>query len=83
MKMTPPARPRRDSGMCGSTVGAASTMIPAPAKPETKRQTKNQAKLNGKALAKKARLATTIITRSNAALSKRAASLPASSAPAR
>ncbi len=60
MKIAPPARPRREGLMLGSTVGAARTISAPPAKPEAKRQPKNQAKSSGKTQAKKARVASAI-----------------------
>ena len=62
MKIARPARPRWEGLMLGSTVGAARTMSIPPARPETKRHAKNQAKLSGKAQAKKARVASAIET---------------------
>lgn len=81
--MRPPARPWRATGTCGNTVGAASTMSAPPASPEAKRQTKNQAKENGTAQAKKAAVASSSIALSNRGAGARAASGRPSSAPAR
>lgn len=63
VKMTPPARPRREGATCESTVGAARTIRTPPAKPEARRQAKNQANETGNAQAKNATDASSIIVR--------------------
>ena len=83
MKMAPPARPRREGLMPGSTAGAASTISIPPARPEAKRQAKNQAKLKGKAQAKKARVASAIEPLSTVTTCMRAEIGRPRSAPAR
>src|SRR6202042_3202273 len=72
MKRAPPARPRREALMLGSTVGAARTISAPPARPEAKREAKNQAKLSGKAQAKKARVASPIEALSTVTTRRRA-----------
>ena len=69
--------------MCGSTTGAASAIKAPPDTPDAKRQTKNQPKESGKAQAKNAALATTIIPRSAGPVPARAAIGRASKAPPR
>src|SRR5438552_4075135 len=69
--------------MCGSTTGAASAIKAPPEIPDAKRQTKNQPKESGKAHAKNAALATTIIARSAGVAPARAAVGRASKAPPR
>ena len=83
MKIAPPARPRREALMLGSTVGAARTISAPPAKPAAERQAKNQAKLSGKAQAKKARLASAIEALSTVTTRTRAEIGRPRSAPAR
>ena len=83
VKISPPARPRRAAGTCGSTVGGASTMSEPPARPARKRQRTNQRKDRGVAQAKKAAVATSIMPRSTWAAGTRSVSHRAARAPTR
>lgn len=83
MNMKPLTAPRRAGGMCGKTVGAASTISAPPPMPETKRQVKNHAKSTGQAQAKSATVVIVIMARRTARADDRATSGPASKAPAR
>ncbi|MCY1439120.1 hypothetical protein D9M71_553410 [compost metagenome] len=83
MKITPPARPRREGGTCASTVGAARTISAPPATPESNRQAKNQAKDRGQAQAKNATLASSIMPLRVARVEVLAASVRPKIAPAR
>ncbi len=83
MKIAPLARPRRAGAMCGSTVGAASTISVPPERPARKRQAKNHRKSTGQAQASSEAVVSSIMARSRAGAEMRAAIGVASRAPAR
>jgi hypothetical protein len=82
-KITPPTMPRFAGEVCGRIVEAASTMMTPPARPDRKRQTKNQVNETGAEHAKQESVARTIITRKAHVGPIRAATARASNAPAR
>jgi hypothetical protein len=75
--------PRLAADTCGRMTEAASTMMIPPVRPDRKRQAKNQANDTGVELAKKERVASSIITRNARTAPIRVAKARAASAPAR